>query len=59
LHDLSLSSSLSVVAALGSARLSWERRDKLAVVLDAVEKMKARRLVQSTVHTPVLEPYVA
>jgi helicase len=33
--------------------------DKLAVVRDAVGAMKARRQFESTLQTPVLEPYVA
>jgi helicase len=46
-------SDAALIACLG------KDADKLAVVRDAVETMKARRQVQSTVLTPVLEPYVA
>jgi helicase len=61
LVNATLSDTAAIEVAPDAALLAClgKDADKLAVVRAAVEKMKARRHVQSTVQTPVLEPYVA
>ena len=61
LADSALCNATAIEAATDTALLAClgNSRDKLGVVCDAARAVKLRRQTQSTVPTPVLEPYVA